>query len=312
MNKAIKLILIVLLVLFVAACKKSPISPSSKGFVGGDSGLDISFIKDEPPDIVLDNNQDEFDIAVRLVNAGEEDIDEGEIIATLNGIEKDAFSLSSLSAKNIDPLAGKKKLADRVIDGEEGEILFSNLKYKDKLSADFPVDLRADVCYEYGTRGVADLCLKKEASKRRTNDICEINRESIDVDNSGATVKVTNFAQRSKGSDKVQITFDIEKKGGGDVFETGSFTDKCFLDNDKINRVDVELHFSGTNIPISCSALDDGSKGTVKLLSGKKTIRCDIATGNLQDVAFRKPLTIKLDYVYKDSASKTFTIESSE
>ena len=312
MNKSTKLMLFLVLVLFIAACTKAPSASTSSRFVGGDKGLELSFIKDEPPDTVLDDNQDEFDIALSFNNVGEEDIKEGDVIVTLNGIEGSAFSLSSLSSKNEDPLAGKKKLSDRVVPGEEGEVIFNKLKYKDQLPADFDVELRADVCYEYGTKIMADLCLKKEASKRRTNDQCEISNENVGMDNSGAPVRVTNFAQRPKGSDKVQFTFDIEKTGSGDVFEPETFSDRCVIDNDKINKIDVDVRFLRSDAGISCSTLGDKSKGVVKLLSGKRTIRCDVSTSGLQEIAFKKPLLIKLDYVYKDSLEKTFTVESTE
>src|SRR3989344_837884 len=312
MKKSIKLMFILLLILFIVACSKQPSASSSSRFVGGSDGLDISFIKDEPPDTVLDDNQDEFDIALSMENAGEEDINAGDVIVTLNGIEKDAFSLSSLSAKNEDFLAGKKKLTDRVIPGEQGEVLFTKLKYKDKLPADFDVEVRADVCYEYGTRSMADMCLKKEASKRRTNDQCEVSDDSVEVDNSGAPIKITNFAQRPKGSDKVQFTFDIEKTGSGDVFETGTFSDKCIMDNDRLNKVNVEVNFLRADAGISCTTLSGKNKGIVKLLSGKRTIRCDVSSSSLQDIAFKKPLLVKIDYEYKDSISKTFIVESTE
>ena len=311
MKRATKLTLILLVTLvFIAACTQK--QTASKGrFVGGTSGLTFSFMIDEPPEIVSDSNQDEFDIGLALENVGEEDIAPSQVIATLNGLEKDAFSLSSLSAKNIDPLEGKKKLADRVIPGEQGEIIFNNLKYKEKLPADLEVELRADVCYEYGTRAIADMCLKKEPNKRGTDDICEITDEAVNVDNSAAPVRITNFAQRASGASKVKFTFDIEKSGSGDVFESGTFSDKCTVNDDKLNRVNVNVGFIGSGATVSCNLAGSGSKGTVKLLSGKRTVRCEVSS-IAQDIAFRKSLQMKLDYVYKDSVTKYFTVESSE
>lgn len=311
MNRITKLLLIFIIALFVVSCTK-PQATSSNRFIGGDKGLEISFIKDEPPEIVSDNNQDEFDIGIALKNVGEEDIESGNIIITLNGIEKDAFSLSSLSAKNLDVMAGKHKLTqgNRVIPGEEGEITFQKLRYKEQLPAELDIELRADVCYEYGTKSLVDMCLKKEPNKRRTNDICEITQESIPVDNSAAPVRVTNFAQRAGSSDKIKFTFDIEKTGSGDVFESGAFSDKCTTNNDKLDRINVDVRFIGSGASVSCNIEGSKNTGITKLISGKRTVRCE-ASGISQDIAFRKPLQIKLDYIFKDSVSKTFTIESS-
>lgn len=314
MNRSIKLAFIfIIALLFVVACTKTPATSKGK-FVGGDKGLDISFIKDEPPEIIADNNQDQFDIGILLENVGEESIKAGEVIVTLNGIEKDAFSLSSLSAKNQDPIEGKKKLQDRILTGDQGEILFQNLKYKEQLPADMDIELRADVCYEYGTRTIADMCVKKEPNKRGTEDICEINDDSINVDNSGSPVKITNFIQRAGGTGKIKFTFDVEKTGGGDIFKPGTFSDKCVVNNDNddnMDKADIEVKFSGSGAAASCILSGTrSSKGSIKLIGGKKTVMCE-ASAIAQDIAFRKQLSIKLDYVYKDSASKVFTVESS-
>ena len=108
-----------------------------------------------------------------------------------------------------------------------------------------------------------------------------------------------------------KFTFDIIKDGSGDVFESGTFSDKCGVDDDKLDRVNIDVHFRGSGASLSCNIAGGKTKGTVKLLSGKRTVRCE-ASSISQDIAFKKPVEIKLDYTFKDSVSKTFTVESTD
>jgi hypothetical protein len=100
MKKSQIFLFITLLVVFISACEST--TTSSGRFIGGNKGLEISFIEQEPPSEVLDNREDEFDISLRLRNVGEAAIPAGRIVATLNGINKVDFSLSSLSERSED------------------------------------------------------------------------------------------------------------------------------------------------------------------------------------------------------------------
>ncbi len=312
--KKILIAISITLLLILTACTNSGNSSLPTGrYVGGDEGLTISFVEGEPPESVLDDGQESFDITLLAENTGEEDIAPGQIIVTLNGIEQNAFKLRSLTERNDIEVLGVKKLRDRIQDGESTEVRFKDASYQDLLPFDFPVDLRADVCYEYGTTAVADVCLKSEASDRKADDQCDIDNDAINVENSGAPVHVEQFTQRARGSEAIQFTFDVVKVGSGDVFPTGTFSDSCGINSDVDDQVNVNVAFlSRSNNPtIDCSTLN-GDTGVVRLISGKKTVRCTVSTSGLQDIAFERPLRIKLDYVYKDSIEANFLVESTE
>src|SRR3989338_4838965 len=93
MKKEQFLVLVLFGVLLIAGCDKASDSNnlSSKRFVGGDTGLKLSF-SDDPPTRVGDNSADEFDVVVVVENEGEHDIDDGKVIASLQGIDREAFS----------------------------------------------------------------------------------------------------------------------------------------------------------------------------------------------------------------------------
>ena len=313
MKKEHFLVLVLFGVLLIAGCDKASDSNnlSSKRFVGGDNGLKLSF-SDDTPTRVGDNSADEFDVVVVAENEGEHDIDDGKVIASLQGIDREAFSLRSLSERSDTELGGKKKFRDREELGEEIELKFRDARYKFDLSADFTVNIRADVCYEYKTIAQTDLCLKKTANERLTNDVCKLDNDNLNIENSGAPIQVTKINQRPSGANEVTFTFDIEKKGKGEVYEPGTFFDVCDENRDKKNKILVKVSSVSGRLNAKCSRLNDGSEGVIDLIDGKRTISCEISTSGLQEFAHTRPLSIELTYFFKDSTEKKIVVEDTE
>ncbi|MBI2667827.1 hypothetical protein HYX17_03610 [Candidatus Woesearchaeota archaeon] len=312
MGKKSIFIFLIFGILIIAGCDSSTNNVSTnKAFIGGEKGLLLSFSEDTP-DRIGDNNADKFDIVINVENNGEQNIERGKIIASLQGIDRDAFSLNSLSAKSNTDLAGKKKFRDREESGEELELEFKDARYKFDLDADFNVNIRADVCYEYKTRTQSDICLKREANKRLTNDVCKLDNENVNLENSGSPLKVSKLSQRPSGANEVSFTFDIEKTGKGDVYEPGAFFDVCDEKREKKDKIKVKVTSVSGNINPSCNRLGGGNEGIIDLISGKRTITCEISTSGLQDFAHTRPLRIELSYFFKESVEKKIIVEDTE
>ncbi len=312
MKKRIIVILLGVL-LIIAGCQGETVEESATGktFVGGDKGLEISFVKDSPPNVISDNNKEEFDVSLLLKNVGEDTIEQREIIGTLYGINRESFSLPSLSVRNLFTLEGKEKIREKVIQGDEEELTFDNLKYKEDLGENFPVELRVDVCYEYETNALSHLCLKRNPTERKSRDACDVTDENIDVENSGAPVKIRNLEQFGR-SDQIKFDFEVAKVGSGEIYEPGTFRNSCSFDEDKENKVEIEIT-SPARLNIKCSKLDDKNKGVVELIDGKsRTVTCSIDTRGLQEIAFKEIVKIKVRYVYKNSVSTSFVVEDSD
>lgn len=297
-------------VLFLFGCTSTEDSSTSNRFIGGTTGLTLSFVDGEPPSVVGDNAEDEFDVSILAINDGEADIDSGRLIVTLQGVERDAFSMSSLSQSSPTKLEKKTKIRDTVTESDQLEIRFKRMNYKYNLDSDFPVDLRADVCYEYNTKAVADICLKKKPNDDTTEDLCTVNNENMGLENSGAPVHVVSMSQIPRSS-SIKLTFDIMTQGTGMVYAPGVFGSECVETPDMDEQVRVKVSTTG-NIPIKCSRLNDGSEGIVDLISGGRTVSCDIETSGLQETAFSKPINIELSYMYKDSIATSFTVENTD
>lgn len=306
MNKKVFIFLILALMIFAFGCKTTGTKTSTS------NGLDISFISDEPPEKVADADQETFKITLNLKNKGEFTIPKGKVIATLSGIPKDAFSLSSLDAVSKTSIEGVTKEDNKEIEGAEEELSFGDARYKEDLKLDFTYPIQADACYLYETDALASLCLKKNPlEKEKETQACEISL-NLGVENSKAPLQITNVNQKGVGSNEVRVMFDIEKKGSGDVYENDAFTSTCSGQDDKKNKVKVSvITREQKNLDIKCSAIDDKSEGVIRLIDGKKTISCRIKTDNLQQSAFSTPLEINLAYFFRETLSKSLTVENS-
>lgn len=314
MKKERFLILILVVLVLVVGCESlggKKDTTVSGVFVGGSEGLGIEFVKDEPPNVVLDNSQESFNIALLLKNKGEYDVPAGKVIASLGGIDRDSFGLSSLDTTLSRGIEGVTKRREAKVEGGEEELRFKNLKYKHDLKSDFRTSVRVDVCYLYETNAVASLCLKKEASAHNIDDACEIDNSNVKVDNSGAPVKISNLDQRPAGSNQIRFSFQIDKGGSGNVYLPEQFSSDCHGASDDDEWVRVELSTPGGRVPIKCGSLDESSKGDVKLLNKKRVVSCTIETQGLQENAFEAPLNLDIKYFYRVALEKGLAVEDS-
>lgn len=304
---------LIFLLILISGCQvQKKENPSLGIFIGGNSGLEFSFAENQPPLKVLDNNQDHFSITLKLQNKGEFTIPSGKVIASLSGINAEAFSLSSLNTKLTIPLEGQFKSGTQAVQSSPEELEFDKAVYKYNLNADFPTSLRANICYLYQTKAISKVCLKNNVVERNTEDKCIINSDKVTVEVSGAPVKIKEVKQRSSAANEIKLSFTITNEGKGEVYSPTAFSDKCLDLSSEKNRVLVEVRSASGQANIKCSQLQENNKGIVKLSLKEKVINCDIPTKGLQDVAFEEPINIILNYFYKESIEKQITVLNSE
>lgn len=308
-----RLILIALLVILVVGCDQFRTSKPSEtkqgSFVGGTSGLNMLFAKDEPPLQVLDAGQQEFFITLILENKGEYNIPNGGIVASLSGLSREALGLSNLNVRSNFVLDGVGKALDKQLPGGVEELQFGKAMYKPDIPADFTSNLRADVCYDYETNAITTLCLRKSVLRlANTQEICDVANQNLVADNSGAPLQVQNMQARPVSQNKIRISFDVVNVGKGLVYSPGTFSNFCGGNDDKKDNIKVKVSMPGGGGKVSCSRLT-GSEGMIKLVDNVKTVTCDIDTSSLQDVTFEDLLTINLKYMYRDAISAPITIK---
>tara|TARA_Y100000310_G_scaffold340574_1_gene436890 strand:+ start:6863 stop:7825 length:963 start_codon:yes stop_codon:yes gene_type:complete len=308
------LIVSVLLIIsvFVSGCQpKTPEQLIEGPFAGGSSGLNFAFQEGEPPATVLDNGQQEFFVTLVVRNSGEYTVPAGSAIASLSGVDADAFGLSSLNVVSDVEIQGVSKDDAFVISGAEELLEFPVASYvNDILAGSLSLTLRSDLCYGYNTQAITNLCLKKDVLKESIEDVCSTNNPSMQVYNSGAPVQVVDIRQSAVGTNKIKVTFNVVNVGGGLVYLPGSFTSTCQGHDDEKDMLLVTLTNPQNNFVAECSALGKTSSGDIRLINGKKEVSCTIETNDMQEVTFQDLLVIDLSYMYRESVITSLVVKN--
>ena len=313
MNKRYYVIaLLVCLILLVSACKKSGAATGGAPrtpFIGGTAGITMNFEKDSPPPEVTDDSSFAFNAIVRLKNDGEFPVDKDNIKVNLVGFDPADFDKTFDDLKNAipeDTLDAKRKDAEgNIVEGTTTFVTFpkkggtGDFFTPTKFPGNTEFTFRADACYFYATQSNTKLCLLKDMININDGSLCLPNGGRTTY-SSSAPVQVSNFRQTVVGKNKISFSFDVALSGNVDIFwnkgagtpniQTGDFR-KPISDFDfacprapqqrreRENRVAVEI----TEIPndpvfqnLKCGGLDNTAKGTVILVSGRRTITCTV------------------------------------
>ena len=295
-----KKIVLMVLLLVLTACggqKQNAASP----FLEGTTGVRVNFIQDAPPAEVYDRGQFPFEVALQLENVGETDVAKDKIQVTLKGVDPAEFGKTSSSfvLRPNEDLKGAKKDASGVrVDGTLAEVSVADLNYAGTITgASVERLLVANICYEYASKAVADLCVLSNVLKDNSA-VCKIN-EAKQVFSTGAPIRVTSFTERSSGTDKVEFDFTIENQGA----VKGIYKENSGCAEVRSNENIVRVAVSGIN-GIQCTGLSEG--GYVTLLNNKKTIKCILSTAGATD--YEKTINIDLAYAISDDISTTLRI----
>lgn len=304
-------IIAILMLVFLVGCQQQDQKKTTTGksFIGGTEGLDMKFLTGAPPDSVFDTDNP-FSISVRIENKGEYSIEnKADATVEITGINAADFGVTQASLKKDVPEALMKSSLDasgNIIQGTVTTVDFENLQYKGKVSGTVPFTLQANVCYEYGTKAQAKLCVLKDLlGKTGTAQLCNPNNQAIVAESSGAPVQVVSMSQNVLGANKVSFTFKIKNSGAGTLHQKGTECDSSIPMKDKI-WVEVKDTGLGT---LECSGLKDGTKttGFVTLYNNEAQVRCTQTISNPAD--FEKLVEIELKYGYKQSIQKTLSVK---
>lgn len=304
----------IVFLLFLAGCGEGEvITSTTKAFVGGSEGLEISFLSGLPPDEVFDIDNP-FSISVQITNKGEHDIDSAQDVdVSITGINPSDFGVSAtaLETNPTETLSGVRiDGAGNVLSGDYVTVDFPEMNYYTTVAGAIPFTIRANVCYEYGTRAQGKLCVRKDL-KGVTGEagICDPNRQ-VPAENSAAPIQITNIRQNVAGSNKIDFFFTIKKMGKttDSLYKSGSSCDPGIPNKDVV-FVDVTDTGLGT---LTCSGLKDGTptSGFITLFSGEREVRCSQVLNTLDD--FEKVVEINLKYAYKQFIDREIKIKHTE
>ena len=307
-KRELKLIaLSAIFLLFIAGCdgKEAPTGAPTTPFLGGSVGLEINFLEGNPPAEVTDSNTFPFQAIVTLKNVGEHDVARDKIKVSLIGFlpsqfnpaSPDNFDETKLKDQTLlEDLSGRKRDADGNII-EPVEVFFTfpdkdasskNFNFKDQIAGNNIFVFRADACYKYQTRVKSDICILQ--------------------------------SQNVAGSNKLQLSFDVEHSGSGKVFDPipaancpRDSAGRRATEDQAIVNVDTGLAIA--SYQLKCVGLSDVAgattakqSGNVKLINGKRTITCTLDMPTTR-TDFIKPVDITVEFNYAQNVDKEILVK---
>jgi len=292
MKKILTIILIIFL-LFSFGCVKKDTDgskPSGKAFsFTGKNGITVSFGLDAPPET---NFRDEpIEIILKVINRGAVSLAAGDVEAKLKGVAAtEIFDPSTIETINDEELLAAE-LDPTVTEIDMGTITYSP---EEMFSPSYPAEIKAEVCFPYSTKiNSNNFWISEKQSDLDKGKVTS-------SDNSDSPVHVTGL-EEFKGTNKIRFQFTVSNIGSGKI------VDECFPEekSDEIVEVNI-IEPRGVN----CETLDGGSSGEIKLINGKKVVRCSIDAP--KDESYATPLIMTLEYNYGIELSKKITIKNTE
>lgn len=277
-------------------------------FIGGTTGLIVTFTADAPPAEVYDGGDFPFDIEVKLQNDGERSIAKEDVTVQLRGLDPVEFGKTSADftkSPNEELAAKQKDPEGNLIESNPVYVTFDNLNHRSLIAGNLEYPVIADVCYKYGTDAVSRLCIKSDTSQ---TGVCTVTEEKP-VLNSGAPIQVTTLSESVAGTNKIAFIFKIEQKGNGNVYKPAT---KCNQEENRANDDKVLVTVTTELQNLQCTGLAEGTatSGYVTLRGGAATIRCTQPISAGTD--FLKTVSVKIDYDYSDDISTKILLKHTE
>jgi len=293
------------IMILLAGCEgNNDTNSADKTFIGGTNAIDFNFMEETPPSEVYDSGEQAFAVILNLENKGEYDVAREDIKVKLSGFYPGDFNNpttekspeENLDKSFIDPDGATQM-------GSITYVEFGNFSFMGALAGNNKYTIRADVCYKYGTKAQADLCVLDDLTSTE-EEVCEPN-ENKAVASSSAPVQVENFEEEVAGARRLKFSFDIVLRGTGLVSKIGS---NCDTELNNKNKVWMEIDTGmGT---VSCTGLEGGSAttGYTTLYGGKRKVIC---TQDLTGVSgnFEKKANVLLKYDYKEHKERDVLVK---
>jgi len=311
MRKYIVSLLIIALITMAQQCQTNNEGNTLENpFFGDPLGLQIGFEPDAPPDEVSDGGNWPFDISVKLLNLGEHYVEGKDVKVTIHGPNAADFGLdqSSLIKDGIgediypvakDPDTGEKREPQEVF------VTFDNFRFQDTLTENFQFDIKAEVCYKYGTRAVANGCVVSDPTQSADQAYCLV-KEEKEIYNSGAPIQITKFEEMPHGTDKIKYVFTIKKTAtSGRFFLPGT---KCPTERGSEHKLHFKIDSRVTDL--DCRGVSGGGKaGEVYLgRDGEAQVTCIQQVRSSTDFIDR--IAVTLEYDYLDSYTQSLLVKA--
>jgi hypothetical protein len=295
-----------------------PLTPYEAEIHKGLGGLEMAFVKGQPPSTVWE--KENFPITLRIQNRGAFDIQDGRLAITGN--------LYFVPQENTE-LSLAFDLDGKSLFNPEGGFSFEEYQATaGEVDADKTDSFFIVACYPYETFASATICINPrviEIEDSAPPRECIVGPISI-IGGQGAPVAVTGIDEEIMhlGEDMIRLSLKISvsNAGKGKVVKTSSYDKDCekmALSMDEVGVIEVkDIQFSSYRLgsdeySIKCQNLKSDRTFTLDA-SGKFTLECyaDMNLAYIGASAFTTPLTIELSYGYSQlSDPKSLIIKNS-
>jgi hypothetical protein len=309
MKKAMISAFIISIFLFGCTTGKTPGTTIENPFIGGTTGVLVSFSPDAPPSQVYAGGDFPFSVLVKLKNDGEYKVPKEKISVTLTGINAEEFDRTEGDFYKLSPedLEAKRKEDGKNVESNPVIIEFIDLNRREDTFGN-TYTIRADVCYNYMTQAVSKICVR-ENNLDTKDGVCKVT-ESKTLYNSGGPIQISDFKEESQARDKVGFSFTISHKGNGQIYQQDTMCAKG-IDNKRSFQDKVWVEVKSGVEGLKCSGLRDGTDfaGYTTLYDKTKVITCTQTVDTRSD--YEKPIEIKVIYDYEDNAETTVQVKKS-
>ncbi|MBW2971221.1 hypothetical protein KY320_03615 [Candidatus Woesearchaeota archaeon] len=301
------LVLMGLVLVVLAGCKGKNTVSASDPFLGGTTGLLISFMEDAPPVEVYDGGDFPFDIVVKLTNDGVSDVAASDVRVKISGIDPAQFSKTSadlVRSPDEELIRTYKDSEGNEIEGITTLVAFDSLNYHETLSGNLQFPVRVDVCYKYSTKAVTQLCIKEDLQDTSEDAVCIVTGDKP-VYSSRAPVQITDMKESVRGGERIGFVFTVKNMGNGNLYQKDSKCDTTGIKYENKVWIDVNSGMAG----LECQGLSEGtsSSGYATLYGGERVITCTQDAASSTD--YIKPVDITLTYDYRENQEKQLLVK---
>ena len=269
--------------------------------VGG-RGLEISLLKNSPPDQVwIDTN---FKVDLELRNEGLKRIDEG--VVSVSACENVEF----VEAENEVMVKEGISLKPKSRFNPEGDLTYVDFEVDPK-SEDLECLFHIEACYQYETYADPDVCIDADVYNLKSDKVCQVEDE-MKLKKQAAPVVIDRIEESILVLDeslKVRFKIFVKNIGGGEVVNLEDYDKMCgnkSFDPSIINQVGISAKLS--NQDISCSpdklSLSDNERANYFI--------CTASEVEKPIDAYVAPLSITLSYGYVETLYKTVEVRDFE
>ena len=267
-NYILVILLSGLLVVSGADCSSKKKVDTSATFIGGNQGLELSFVQDMPPE--TNNYQNEqFPISVLLKNKGEYPVKKDTVVVKIIKTFTDKnFKLTKPKSSTIHDLLPASKGLNNEIDYDDAIVDLGYATYTAQtMSPDYKPDLSVEACYPYKTMFKLDKFCIPSTSRATEDQTCLIDQTKNLVtanSNSGAPVQITSIRQEIV-QNAVRITLEISKLGDGKVIE-------CVENPESKDKNKITVHINSPT-DINCGFTEGSGNSGIVILKSDNTAK---------------------------------------